>query len=280
MTNVSSLAERRTSVESMADSCIDLHNVSVRFSGRDVLQAITWQVQPAERWVILGRNGCGKTTLLRTVSMYHHPTTGSVRILGELWGRTDVRELRKQIGLVSSSLADLIRPDLCAFDVVLTARHGALETWWHSYSDEDRQRASAEMERMQVGHLANHSFVSLSSGERQRVQMARMLMAQPSLMLFDEPAAGLDLTAREELLDRMSVLARNEAAAPLVLVTHHLEEIPLGFTHAMLLHEGRQLAAGPLEQVLTSQHLSTCFEVPLEVSERAGRWSAVLGPTN
>ncbi|MFV1991652.1 MAG: ATP-binding cassette domain-containing protein, partial [Acidimicrobiales bacterium] len=171
MTNVSVPAieyASRTSVALMADSCIDLHNVSVRFAGRDVLQGITWQVQPCERWVILGRNGCGKTTLLRTVSMYHHPTTGSVRILGELWGQTYVRELRRHIGLVSSSLADLIRPDLRAFDVVLTARHGALEPWWHSYSDQDRARAQAEMERMQVAHLGEHSFISLSSGERQR----------------------------------------------------------------------------------------------------------------
>ncbi len=264
----------------MSDPCIDLRGVAVRFSDRNVLEDITWQVRPDERWVILGRNGCGKTTLLRTVSMYHHPTTGSVKILGETWGRTDVRALRQHIGLVSSALADLIRPELSAFNVVLTARYGALEPWWHSYSEQDQARATAELNRMQVAHLRENTFASLSSGERQRVQMARMLMARPNLMLFDEPAAGLDLTAREELLDRMSLLAESETLTPLVLVTHHLEEIPLGFTHAMLLFEGRQLASGPINEVLTSEHLSSCFEVPLEAVERSGRWSAVLASSD
>lgn len=260
----------------MPEPQVDLNSVSVRFDGRTVLKNITWRVLGNERWVILGRNGCGKTTLLRTISMYNHPTKGSVEVLGGTWGRTDIRQLRHRIGLVSTAMADLFRPEISAFDLVLAARHGALETWWDDYSEEDRARAMTQLETMGVGHLASHGFETLSSGERQRVQMARVLMTEPQLLLFDEPAAGLDLTAREELLEHMTALAKQSISRAQILVTHHLEEIPNGFTHAMLLKDGGQIASGPIVEVLTSNNLSNCFDLSLDVHQNSGRWSAMF----
>jgi iron complex transport system ATP-binding protein len=251
-----------------------LEAVSVRIDGREVLADVSWAVDAGERWVVLGPNGSGKTTLLRVVSMYLHPTAGRVRVLGETVGRVDVRAIRPRVGLASAALADLVRPTVSASDAVMTARHGALEAWWHRYTDADRARAVALLERFGVGDHTDQPFGTLSSGERQRVQLARTLMAEPDLVLLDEPTAGLDLGGREDLLARLTDLARDHTTPPLVLVTHHADEIPDAFTHALLLREGRIVAQGAIDEVVADAPLSDCFGLDLRVERRDGRWSA------
>ena len=258
----------------MADAVLELSAVTVRRDGRALLDRITWTVTPGERWVVLGRNGAGKTTLMRVASLYLHPTEGSVRVLGEELGRTDVRKLRTRVGIASQSFADLLRPELSVEDVVVTARYGALEPWWHTYTDDDRARARGLLDRMGIGAYADRAFGTLSSGERQRAQLARTLMGDPGLLLLDEPTAGLDLAAREDLLARLTDLAADPEVAPMVLVTHHTEEIPSDFTHVLLLDAGQVLAQGPIEETLTADSLSACFGLPLSLEQRDGRWLA------
>lgn len=253
---------------------LDLVGVTIRRDGRALLRDVDWQVRPGERWVVLGPNGSGKTTLLRVASLYLHPSSGTVTVLGEQLGRTDVRRLRTRIGVCSQALADLLRADLTVGDVVVTGLHAALEPWWHTYREEDRAAAQAVLERLGVGDLTARRFGTLSSGERQRVQLARTLLGDPDLLLLDEPAAGLDLGGREDLVNRLGALASDPTVAPTVLVTHHAEEIPEGFTHVLLLQRGEVLAAGPLDEVLTAEALSACFALPLHLERRGGRWAA------
>lgn len=253
---------------------MQLSEVTVRRDGRDLLADVTWEVRRGERWVVLGTNGAGKTTLLRVASLYLHPSAGTVTVLGERLGQTDVRQLRRRIGVCSQALADLLRADLSVSDVVLTGRTAALEPWWHTYTDADRREAAGLLERLGLPDFGRRRFGTLSSGERQRVQLARTLMGHPDLLLLDEPAAGLDLAAREDLVGRLAWLAADAAIAPTVLVTHHLEEIPAGFTHALLLSGGRVLASGPIDEILVAPLLSDCFGVALAVARRDGRWSA------
>ncbi len=241
---------------------------------RALLDGIDWTVRRNERWVVLGRNGSGKTSLVRIASLYLHPSAGVVEVLGETLGRTDVRTLRTRVGVASSSLAQQLRPQLTAVEVVMTAKHAALEPWWHRYDDADRDRAVAQLERLGVAHLAEREVGSLSSGEQQRTLLARTLMTDPGLLLLDEPTAGLDLAGREELVASLAGLAADPTAPATVLVTHHVDEIPPGFTHALLLREGRVLAAGPLEETLTADALSACFGLSLTLERRGLRWSA------
>ncbi len=242
--------------------------------GRELLSGIDWQVAPGERWAVLGPNGSGKTTLVRLASLYLHPSRGRLWVLGEELGRTDVRTLRRRIGLASQSLVDQLRPDLVVADVVMTAKHAALEPWWHAYDVEDRARARSLLDRVGASALADRTFGTLSSGERQRVQLARTLMGDPGLLLLDEPTAGLDLGGREDLVTRLGALADDPSTAPTVLVTHHVEEIPDGFTHVLLLRSGRVVAAGPLDEHLTADGLSDLFDLPLELTRSGGRWQA------
>ena len=258
-----------------AEPALELGAVTLERDGRRILGGVSWQVYPGERWVVLGRNGSGKTSLVRIASLYLHPTSGTVRVLGHSLGRTDVRQLRRRIGVMSAAMADLMRPQLVATDVVMTARFAALEPWWHEYDDEDRRRARQLLERVGAGHVADQSFGTLSSGERQRVLLARTLMTDPGLLLFDEPMAALDLGAREELVTSLGELATDTATAPIVLVTHHLEEVPPGFTHALLLADGRVQAAGPLAETLTDATLSACFDVDVQLSRHGDRYRAV-----
>lgn len=224
--------------------------------------------------MVLGPNGSGKSTLLGIAALRIHPTTGRVRVVGEELGRCDVRRVRARIGLSSAALADQLRPGLVVEDLVMTGLRGDLETWWHDYTDEDRARARSALERLGADHLADRTFGTLSSGERKRVQMARVLVTDPELLLLDEPAAGLDLGAREDLVVRLGDLASDAAIAPIVLVTHHVEEIPGGFTHALLLREGRIVASGPIDATLTADSLGEAFglRVALDVEDR--RWRA------
>ena len=255
-------------------AALSLRDVTLVREGRAILNNVSWNVGADERWVVLGRNGCGKSTLMKIASLYLHPSSGEVDVLGETLGRTDVRSLRKRIGVASSGMADQLRSDLIAADVVMTAKNAALETWWHTYDDADRQRARDCLERMEIGRLADRSFATLSSGEKQRVLLARTLMPEPGLLLLDEPTAGLDLAGREDLVRTLGVLAVGVDTPATVLVTHHVEEIPEGFTHVLMLREGRVLSAGTLDDVLTEANLSECFEMPLGLERRHGRWWA------
>jgi len=239
-----------------------------------ILKDVNWTVQPSERWVVLGPNGSGKTTLLQLASGYLHPTRGQLYVLGLRLGRTDVRALRQRLAIVSASVARMILPWLPAREVVVSARYGALEPWWHAYSDQDRAKASSLLAAAGFSHVDQRQFGQLSEGERQQVLLARALMTGPELLLLDEPCAGLDMGGRERLLARLRALALEAATPPIVLVTHHVEEIPPGFTHLLLLKRGRTLAAGPIGATLSASALSECFGLRLLLSYEAGRWSS------
>ncbi|HET6950584.1 MAG TPA: ABC transporter ATP-binding protein [Acidimicrobiales bacterium] len=255
-------------------AALALTGVAVVRDGTALLDHVDWTVRPGERWVVVGPNGSGKTTLLRVASLYLHPTAGTVEVLGRRLGRTDVRRLRTRIGLVSPAFADLLRPDVTAADIVMSAREAALETWWHTYGAEDRDHALALLARMGAAPLADRRFGTLSSGERQRVLLARSLWGEPGLVLLDEPTAGLDLAAREDLVGRLAALADDPATPPTVLVTHHVEEIPPGFTHALALRGGQVVAAGPLDEVITAPTLAAAFGLALHLDRRDGRFAA------
>ncbi|NIR39370.1 MAG: ATP-binding cassette domain-containing protein [Actinobacteria bacterium] len=251
-----------------------LEGVGRTVDGVEILQGIDWRVEPGQHWVVLGPNGGGKTTLIRIAGMWLHPSRGVVEVLGHRLGRTDVRRLRTRIGFASAAMADMLRPHITARDVVMTARNGALEPWWHVYDDTDRDEADAALDRVGVPHLADRGFGTCSSGERQRVLLARALSTAPDLVLLDEPTAALDLTGREQLVATLAGLAADPTTPPMVLVTHHVEEIPAGFTHALLVKGGRTHAQGPLAAVLTDQLVSTCFDLPVTIEKRRGRFTA------
>jgi iron complex transport system ATP-binding protein len=254
------------------DPVIALRGVGVRREGTVVLDGVDWTVQPGQRWVILGPNGSGKTTLLTLAGARLWPSSGVVEILGSRLGRVDVRTLRPRIALVSGSVTRQLRADLSARDVVVSGRYGALETWWHTYTDEDWAEADRLLEETGFAAIGSRPFGVISEGERQHVLLARALMSRPELLLLDEPAAGLDLGARERLVSRLGVLAADPASPTMVLVTHHCEEIPRCFTHAGLVRQGALVAAGPLEDVVTSSLVSACFDVAVTVGQRDGRW--------
>ena len=258
----------------MAGPALAVHDVAVVRSGRALLDGVSWTVGPGERWALLGPNGSGKTTLLRVAGLWLRPTRGTVSVDGETSGRTDVRTLRARIGFTSAALADSLRADVDALDVVMTGRRAQLEAWWATWTDEDRAAARVEMERVGAAHLAGRAFGTLSSGERQRVLLARALAGTPALLLLDEPASGLDLGAREDLVDRLGALAADPAAPATVLVTHHPEEIPPGYTHALLLRDGGVVAAGPIRDVVTDGPLGEAFALDLQVTWTGDRVTA------
>ncbi|NYD79823.1 ABC transporter ATP-binding protein [Arthrobacter cupressi] len=253
---------------------LELTSVSVVRGSKTLLDKVDWQVNDGERWVVLGPNGAGKTTLLQIAAARLHPSSGTAGILDETLGRVDVFELRPRIGFSSAALASHIPEHENVLNVVVTAAYGVTGRWQEGYERDDERRAFALLNDWGMGPLLNRTFASLSEGERKRVQIARALMTDPELLLLDEPGAGLDLGGREELVHRLAELAGDEDAPVMVLVTHHLEEVPPGFTHAMLLRDGGVVAAGPIEEVLTAEHLSTTFGVDLDVTENAGRYTA------
>ncbi|MBM3638035.1 MAG: ATP-binding cassette domain-containing protein [Actinobacteria bacterium] len=258
-----------------ATAVLSLHAVSVLHSGRPVVDSISLDLLPGERWVILGPNGCGKTTLLRVLSLYLHPTTGVIAFRGIPLGNFDVRSVRSRIAYSSASLGAELRPALIARDVVMTARHGALEAWWHEYDDSDRERAISCLDHLGIASLAHRPFGTLSSGEQQRVLLARTLMREPEVVLLDEPSARLDLGGRERLVSDIDALSHSASHVPLVLVTHHVDEVPTTCTHAMLMKDGSALARGSIDDAITSENVSECFEIDLIVERRAnGRRTA------
>ena len=237
----------------------------MRREGTVVLDEVDWSVQPGERWVILGPNGSGKTTLL---TLAGRPSLALGRIGRDTRspaGRVDVRTLRPRISLVSGSVTRQLRADLRARDVVVSGRYGALETWWNTYTEEDWAEADRLLGEAGFASIAHRPFGVISEGERQHVLLARALISRPELLLLDEPAAGLDLGARERLVSRLGTLATDPRSPPMVLVTHHCEEIPRGFTHAGLVRRGKLVAAGPLEEVVTSTLVSACFDIEVSV---------------
>ena len=249
-------------------------DVDVVRGGVPIVDRVTWAVREGERWVVLGPNGAGKTTILALAATLEHPTRGAVEVLGERLGRTDVFELRPRIGLASVALAERIPPYEVVSDVVVTAAYAVTGRWREHYEAPDTERALGLLGQLGVEHLAGRTFGTLSEGERKRVQVARALMTDPELLLLDEPAAGLDVGGREDLVRRLGVIALDEDAPTTVLVTHHLEEIPIGFTHALLLRKGAVVAAGAIDAVLTEPLVRTTVGLPIEVEKRGDRWSA------
>ena len=256
---------------------LSLKDVTVVRDGRPILDEVTWQVDDGDRWVVLGPNGAGKTTLMQVIAARLHPTSGTVGLLDEVVGQVDVFELRPRIGVSSAALAEHIPTRERVLDVVMTASYAQLGRWREDYDPVDQQRAHQLLSHLGAAGLADRTFATLSEGERKRVQIARALMSDPELLLLDEPAAGLDLGGREDLVARLSDLAVDPVSPALVLVTHHVEEIPPGFTHVLLLRQGRVVAAGPLEDLLTPAWLTATFGLPLLVDRTPGpdaRWAA------
>ena len=255
----------------------DVHR---RIDGVDIIRGIDWDISRDQRWVVLGPNGSGKTTLARMAALRLHPTSGTLTVLGHELGKADIRPLLPKIGYASASLADQLRPQIAAVDVVMTAKNGALEPWWHEYSDADQSAARHALARVGADGLADQHFGSCSSGEKQRILIARALMTDPALLLLDEPTAALDLRGREEFVQTLERLAAEPDAPAMALITHHVDEIPPSFDHALLVRDGRVLASGPIESTLTDELLSKTFDLALQIRREGSRWSARSVPAS
>ena len=256
------------------DLLIDFAKVSLRRNGRVLVGPVTWSVELDERWVVIGPNGAGKTSLLRMAAAMEHPSSGTAYVLGERLGRVDMSELRSRVGLSSAALSQRVPDDEVVRDLVVSAGYAVMGRWRERYDDVDYEQAIDMLESVGAEHLAERTYGTLSEGERKRVLIARSLMTDPELLLLDEPAAGLDLGGREELVARMSDLAADPDAPALVLVTHHVEEIPPGFSHCLILSEGRVVDAGLLTDVLTAENLSAAFGQSIALDVLDGRYFA------
>ena len=257
-----------------ADLLIDFRDVTLRRDGHLLVGPVSWQVELDERWVVIGPNGAGKTSLLRLAAAMEYPSSGTGTVLGERLGRTNLSELRQRVGLSSSALAQRIPDNEVVRDLVVSAGYAVLGRWRERYDDVDYVRAVDTLESVGAEHLADRTYGTLSEGERKRVMIARALMTDPELLLLDEPAAGLDLGGREELVARLADLAADPDSPALVLVTHHVEEIPPGFSHCLILSEGQVLAAGLLPDTLTAENLSAAFGQSIAVDTIDGRYFA------
>ena len=251
-----------------------LNNVSVSRSGRDILGPLSFTLSDGERWVILGPNGAGKSTLLKLLATEIFPSKGEVELLGKKLGKVDVFELRTRIGISASMKHEQIPHDESVKDVVLTSAYAILGRWTEAYDLWDESRASALLTTFGVRDLANRTYGTLSDGEKKRVQIARALMSDPEILLLDEPTAGLDMGGREDLLRRFAAFAEDERAPVTITVTHHIEEIPAGTTHAILLKEGKIAVSGPIAQVITSENVSAVFGIEMDVTAINGRYYA------
>ena len=234
----------------------------------------SWRVESGEQWVILGPNGAGKSTLMQIAAAVSHPTEGEVSVLGSRFGRVDLRELRKRIGFVDTRVAKSLRPRLSGREVVLTGAQGTIFFDRGKVTTDGERKADDLLSLVGMERVVEREFGQCSQGERQRLLVARALMAEPELLLLDEPGAGMDLPSREGLIAALDSLAASRPDLTTVIVTHHLEEIPASVTHALLLAEGRSIAQGPIEQTLTSEMVSRCYGLPIEIGHRDGRWSA------
>jgi len=256
------------------DLLVDFRDVTFVRDGRTLVGPVTWQVELDERWVIIGPNGAGKPPLIRMASAQEFPTAGTAFVLGERIGRTDMRDLRASIGLTSSALAQRVPDGEKVGDLVVSAGYAIMGRWREEYDEMDYAQALEVLEQVGAIHLMDRTWGTLSDGEKKRVLIARAVMTNPELLIMDEPAAGMDLGGREDLLAYLGELALDPDAPAIVMITHHLEEIPAGFTHAMLLDEGEIVAQGLIEDVLTSENVSKAYHQPIEVSVDAGRYFA------
>lgn len=252
----------------------ELSEVSVVRPGKLLLEDVSWTVNVGERWVVLGPNGAGKTTLLQIIGAHLHPTVGTVEILDERLGEVALAELRTRIGHTSTKIADRIPPGESVRDTVLSAAYAVTGRWQEQYDEEDHRRAAQIMGEWGISSLAGRTFGTLSEGERKRVLIARALMTDPELLLLDEPGAGLDLGAREDLLASLETLSIADDSPVLVMVSHHVEEIPVGFTHVLLMRDGRAVAQGPLGSTLTAENLSATFGQRIQLDHEGGRYAA------
>lgn len=255
-------------------SALEFTDVVVRREGRNIVDNVTWQVAEDERWVVLGPNGAGKTSLLQLADTLMHPTSGTVQILDETLGRTDVFELRPRIGFASSAMARRIPRDETVLNTVMTAAFSVMGRWNEAYEGIDERRARRVLADWRLDHLSDRLFGTLSDGEQKRVQIARAVMTDPELLLLDEPTASLDLGSREELLQLLSGYAASPTTPAMIMVTHHVEEIPKGFTHVLLMREGAVVAAGPISETLTAQTLTSAFGMPIALDQADGRYTA------
>ncbi|MGB3484089.1 MAG: ABC transporter ATP-binding protein [Mycobacterium sp.] len=267
-------ADPDTDTASDPDLLIDFRKISLRRGGRVLVGPVTWQVELDERWVVIGPNGAGKTSLLRIAAAMEYPSTGTAYVLGERLGKADMSELRSRVGLSSSALSQRVPDDEVVRDLVVSAGYAVLGRWREAYEDIDYAQAVDMLESVGAEHLAERTYGTLSEGERKRVLIARSLMTDPELLLLDEPAAGLDLGGREELVARLADLAADPDSPATVLVTHHVEEIPPGFSHALILSEGQVVAGGLLADVLTSENLSKAFGQSIALDLIDGRYFA------
>ena len=256
------------------DLLIDFARVTLRRGGQTLVGPVTWSVELDERWVVVGPNGAGKTSLLRIAAALEHPSSGTAFVLGERLGRTDMSELRSRVGLSSSALSQRAPDGEVVRDLVVSAGYGVMGRWRENYDDVDYERAVDMLESIGAEHLAERTYGTLSEGERKRVLIARSMMTDPELLLLDEPAAGLDLGGREDLLARLEDLANDPDSPALVLVTHHVEEIPRGFSHCLILSEGKVVDAGLLSDTLTAENLSTAFGQAIALEVVDGRYFA------
>jgi iron complex transport system ATP-binding protein len=256
------------------ESLLAIEDVIVRRANRTILGPITWSVEDGQRWVILGPNGAGKTTLLQLLAALIHPTSGKVSILGNRLGAVDVFELRPRIGFTSSAMMEILPSEERVIDIVLTSAYAIAGRWQEEYDLWDESRAKALLTTFGVRDLAERTFGTISEGEKKRVQISRALMADPEVLLLDEPAAGLDLGGREDILHRITQYTSDEQSPVTIIVTHHIEEIPAGTTHALLLKDGIVAHAGPISQVLTEENITEVFGVSVQLQFNGARYFA------
>ena len=256
------------------DLLIDFRDVTFVRGGNTLVGPVDWQVELDERWVIIGPNGAGKTTLIRMASAQEFPSSGTAFVLGEQLGKTDMRDLRAAIGLTSSAIAKRVPDQEKVGDLVVSAGYAIMGRWREEYDEQDYDQAVEVLEQVGAMHLIDRTWGTLSDGEKKRVLIARAVMTNPELLIMDEPAAGMDLGGREDLIAYLGDLALDPDAPAIVMITHHLEEIPYGFTHAMLFDEGDVVAQGLIEDVLTSENVTKAYHQPIEVTYEDGRFAA------
>jgi iron complex transport system ATP-binding protein len=263
---------RETAAYPAGAAAVELEHAVVSIDGRTVLGPVDLRIGERERWVLLGPNGGGKTTLLALAGARRPASAGRVTVLGATLGATDVRVLHPRISHASHLLAERTPPGLAVRTVVLTGKRSVLSPWFQTFDGEDERRAADLLDRVGCAHLATRRFDTCSQGERQRVLLARALYPDPELLILDEPASGLDLPAREALIGALEVVLGHGSSPTMLLATHHLEEIPPSATHAALLRDGRMVASGEIDKVLIPESLEDCFGLAIEVERRGTRW--------
>jgi iron complex transport system ATP-binding protein len=272
---MSSITTEEMASADQPPAVVEVSGATVKKAGKQLISEVDWTIRAGERWVLFGANGSGKTTLLNVISTYQFPARGTVRLFGEQLGRTDVRELRPRIGYVGPAPASLVRSYLKCRDIVVTGKHAAfVDTRWHNYTELDWEKADTHLETLQATHLSDREFANLSEGEKKRVLIARALMAEPELLLLDEPGSGLDLGARERLVSSLASLAHDPKAPTAILVTHHVEEIPPGFDRVLMLAGGTVVTSGPIDHVLNSESLSATYDMALTLERSGVRYRA------